>query len=479
MRARACSRPSVGTSFAAEDAAVRTLDETLWTGTTFPAVVVTVPFEGAVVGESLVVIGPDEALALVASDTGELDLAAVGTTVDALLEGASAALAEHVALTIGAATARLVDDAAEIRELETDTIVVSYRLRGESVTAEIVQAVPAAIAEALEPAPPAEPADVVEAPEVMEAPEPPGPADAIRVAVERASGVTADAAAGVLSALFSEEVSAGTPTVEDHPSDPFSAFDFPVIAAEVSYLAGVLGSTRFILLPADAALLAAAMMGTPETTGDGLSAIELSAVSEAMNQVMTATAGELGAALGIEIEVSPPTCTIVETIEEARESAADCAYRASFRLASTIFGAEIVQLVSAELAAGLSDAFAALALAPSEVFDDSSDIDSAFADLPFDGLYAPPPAEPDVRAGAREVLSGIRVRVSAELGRARLPVARVANLPAGSVVMLDRSPTDPVDVLVNGTPFAQARVVLVDGEYAVQILSLTPLELTN
>ena len=241
---------------------------------------------------------------------------------------------------------------------------------------------------------------VVEAPEVMEAAEPPGPADAIRVAVERASGVSADAAAGVLSALFSEEVSAGTPTVEDHPSDPFSAFDFPVIAAEVSYLAGVLGSTRFILLPADAALLAAAMMGTPETTGDGLSAIELSAVSEAMNQVMTATAGELGAALGIEIEVSPPTCTIVETIEEARESAADCAYRASFRLASTIFGAEIVQLVSAELAAGLADAFAALALAPSEAFDDSSDIDSAFADLPFDGLYDPPPAEPDVRAGS-------------------------------------------------------------------------------
>ena len=382
-------------------------------------------------------------------------------------------------LTIGAATARLVDDAAGIRELEADTIVASYRLRGESVTAEIVQCVPTALAEHLEPAPPADAAEVVDAPEVMEAPEPQGPADATRVAVERASGVSADAAAGVLSALFSEEISAGTPTVEDHPSDPFSAFDFPVIAAEVSYQAGVFGSTRFILLPADAALLAAAMMGTPETTGDGLSAIELSAVSEAMNQVMTATASELGAALGIEIEVSPPTCTIIETIEEARESAGDCAYRASFRLASTIFGAEIVQLVSAELAAGLSDAFATLALAPSEAFDGSSDIDSAFADLPFDGLYDPPPAEPDVRPGAREVLSGIRVRVSAELGRARLPVARVANLPAGSVVMLDRSPTDPVDVLVNGTPFAQARVVLVDGEYAVQILSLTPLELTN
>ena len=58
-----------------------------------------------------------------------------------------------------------------------------------------------------------------------------------------------------------------------------------------------------------------------------------------------------------------------------------------------------------------------------------------------------------------------------------MPVARVANLPAGSIVVLDRAPPDPVDVLVNGTPFAQAKVVLVDGEYAVQILSLAPLDL--
>jgi flagellar motor switch protein FliN/FliY len=88
-----------------------------------------------------------------------------------------------------------------------------------------------------------------------------------------------------------------------------------------------------------------------------------------------------------------------------------------------------------------------------------------------------PDGEAAVRVGAREILSGIRVRVSAELGRAKLPVARVANLPAGAVVVLDRAPTDPVDVLVNGTPFAQAKVVLVDGEYAVQILSLSPFDL--
>ena len=31
-----------------------------------------------------------------------------------------------------------------------------------------------------------------------------------------------------------------------------------------------------------------------------------------------------------------------------------------------------------------------------------------------------------------------------------------------------------IDVLVNGRPFAEARLVLVDGEYAVQIVNIVP-----
>jgi flagellar motor switch protein FliN/FliY len=265
--------------------------------------------------------------------------------------------------------------------------------------------------------------------------------------------------------------------VEEHPADALSTFDYPLIVTEVSYLSGLAGSNRFALLPADAAQLAAAMMGTPETTGDGLSAIELSAVSEAMNQVMSATALELSKALGVEIEVSPPTCAIVEDAQQARASVGECPYRATFQLVSTIFSAQVVQLVSPELAASLTDAFASFALA-----QDAPGSDDGFdglGDFPLTGFAAALPDPPDPRVGARELLSGIRVRVSAELGRARLPIARVANLPAGSVVVLDRAPSDPVDVLVNGTPFAQAKVVLVDGEYAVQILSLSPLELAG
>jgi flagellar motor switch protein FliN/FliY len=450
-------------------------------GASFPVVAITLGYTGAATGESTVVLAPDTARALAtrlagayedADELAEAQLSSIAEAVDRLYGDASSILRESMALelTLAPATAIVVPAAPAMPSSEADSWIISYTLEGEGAPLEIVQTVPAGLASML--AVPAEPAldeQVVATPG--------GDSDTTRLAVERASAIAADAAAEILSALFSEELSAATPMVDERPADPLAGLGYPLIVAEVSYLSGLEGTNRFVLLPADAAQLAAAMMGTPETTGDGLSAIELSAVSEAMNQVMSATAGELSRALGISVEASPPQCAIIEDAEQARDQAGGCAYRASFRLVSTIFGAEIVQLISPELADSLDAAFASFAL--DQEAAGSSDGFDAFADLPLAGFADAGGPPPDPRAGARELLSGIRVRVSAELGRARLPIARVANLPAGSIVVLDRAPADPVDVLVNGTPFAQAKIVLVDGEYAVQILSLSPLELTG
>jgi flagellar motor switch protein FliN/FliY len=454
-----------------------------WSDREFPVVAAMLACSGATDGEIVVVLAPDAARTLVAAAglaaPVELDaeaLAAIGTALDGLFEGVPSALGDslELALELAPASAKLLQDAAELPPAELDAWVLSYTLQGEQLSLQIVQTVPASLAAALTP-----PADPM-TPDLRDASDddapPVAPADSTLVAVARAASLAADATADVLSALFSEELSAATPTVDAVTGDPLATFEYPLIMAELSYLAGLEGSNRFILLPADAAQLAAAMMGTPETTGDGLSAIELSAVSEAMNQVMSALASELSKALGVSVEAAPPACTVVDSADQARETMGASAYRASFRLASTIFGAEIVQLVSPELAVSLNDAFASFALGE-DAPDPLDDPFGAFTDLPLAGVAGVAPEPPDAPAGARELLSGIRVRVSAELGRSRLPIARVANMPAGSIVVLDRAPSDPVDVLVNGTPFAQAKVVLVDGEYAVQIVSLSPLDL--
>jgi flagellar motor switch protein FliN/FliY len=64
----------------------------------------------------------------------------------------------------------------------------------------------------------------------------------------------------------------------------------------------------------------------------------------------------------------------------------------------------------------------------------------------------------------------VKLRVWAELGRARMPLGRAVGLASGAVVELDRPADDPVDVYVNGRRFAQGRLMLADdGEWAVQI----------
>jgi flagellar motor switch protein FliN/FliY len=72
---------------------------------------------------------------------------------------------------------------------------------------------------------------------------------------------------------------------------------------------------------------------------------------------------------------------------------------------------------------------------------------------------------------ASELLD-LPLRVSAEVGRAKMPASRVAFMPEGSIVTLDREPEDAADLYVNGRHFGTGRVMLVDGEWAVKIESL-------
>lgn len=73
--------------------------------------------------------------------------------------------------------------------------------------------------------------------------------------------------------------------------------------------------------------------------------------------------------------------------------------------------------------------------------------------------------------GADELLD-LPLRVWAELGRTRLPAARIVQMAPGTVVDLDREPEDLADIYVNGRHFGQGALVLVDGEWAVKIASI-------
>ncbi len=69
-------------------------------------------------------------------------------------------------------------------------------------------------------------------------------------------------------------------------------------------------------------------------------------------------------------------------------------------------------------------------------------------------------------------LSSVPVRVTVEVGRAKLTLAELVKLRAGSLVELDREAHEPADILVNGKVVARGEIVTMDDSYGVRITSL-------
>ena len=71
------------------------------------------------------------------------------------------------------------------------------------------------------------------------------------------------------------------------------------------------------------------------------------------------------------------------------------------------------------------------------------------------------------------------LRVWAEIGRTKLPAAFVVGMPHGAIIDLDTEPDEPADLFVNGRHFGTGRLVLVDGEWALRVETLTEDEGAN
>jgi flagellar motor switch protein FliN/FliY len=231
----------------------------------------------------------------------------------------------------------------------------------------------------------------------------------------------------------------------------FAGFPAPAIVSDVRYVDGVTGGNVFAIGTLGARRLAAAMMGQdPADIVDGpVDELELSAVSEATNQMLAAAAGAISSVLGEEIEISVPHTRPVEDLGEALDGHGVVSHTVSASF--TLHGepCRIVQLVPNAFVVRMTRALDDLGTLADEIG---------------------PAHDPLAIAGAVEqTLRGISVRLSAELGRTRLAAREVVGLPPGAVVELDRGADEPIDICVNGAPFATGRLVLADGAWAVRI----------
>jgi flagellar motor switch protein FliN/FliY len=76
------------------------------------------------------------------------------------------------------------------------------------------------------------------------------------------------------------------------------------------------------------------------------------------------------------------------------------------------------------------------------------------------------------RLRSLELLHGVEMAVTVELGRTKILMRELLSLRPGSIVELDRPAGSPVDLLVNGTLLARGEVVVIDDELGVRLIEI-------
>lgn len=98
----------------------------------------------------------------------------------------------------------------------------------------------------------------------------------------------------------------------------------------------------------------------------------------------------------------------------------------------------------------------------------------AFLGTPASASATPLPEadRPVVPARGVELLHGVAMEVTVELGRTRLSVRDLLALTPGDVLELDRAAGSPADLLVNGRLIARGEVVVVDEDFALRVTEI-------
>ncbi|MDF2944500.1 MAG: hypothetical protein K0S01_3358 [Herbinix sp.] len=141
--------------------------------------------------------------------------------------------------------------------------------------------------------------------------------EAEKDAIGEISNISMGTAATTLFSLVNQRVNITTPVVEYATwKDIVNSYDRPCVFIQIYYEDGLDGNNILILKEKDVKVITDLMMGGDGTNFDGeLTELHLSAISEAMNQMMGSAATSISSMLEKRVNISPPTSAVVDLYE--------------------------------------------------------------------------------------------------------------------------------------------------------------------
>ena len=144
-------------------------------------------------------------------------------------------------------------------------------------------------------------------------------------AIGEIANISMGTAATTLFSLVNRKVEISTPVVSLATWDDIvEAYERPCVFIRIAYTVGLDGNNLLILKENDVKIITDLMMGGDGTNTDGeLGELHLSAICEAMNQMMGSAATSLSSMLNKKIDISPPHADLIDLQENVDEGTID------------------------------------------------------------------------------------------------------------------------------------------------------------
>ena len=343
------------------------------------------------------------------------------------------------------------------------------------------------------------------------------------------ANISMGSAATTLFSLVNQKVEISTPVVsETNWQELASGYDNSCVVVRIGYTKGIDGSNVLVLKENDVKVITDLMMGGDGTNTDGeISDLHLSAISEAMNQMMGASATSLSSMLNKMVDISPPTAQLTDlaTIDggEIDEFLKGNFVRIAFKMEiGTLVDSEMMQLYPISLAKEMCGSVLNNMESDSNSTVDDGVAEAAPAPAPAPEpapapqaapqMQAPPQMDPNMMQGqpmqgqpmmpymyapgpqvnvqpaqftpfgpgfaaqfAQEnidLILDVPLEVTVELGRTNKTIQDILDFAPGTIIELNKIAGEPIDVLVNGKYVAKGEVVVIEESFGVRITEI-------
>lgn len=351
-------------------------------------------------------------------------------------------------------------------------------------------------------------------------------------AIGEIANISMGTAATTLFSLVNRKVEISTPVVSSCTwNEIVHSYEKPCVFIRIAYTVGLDGSNLLVLKEHDVKVITDLMMGGDGTNTDGeLGELHLSAISEAMNQMMGSSATSLSSMLNRMIDISPPISDLVDLQEDFDESSIDQFLTKPFVKIS--FKMEIGDLVDSEIMQLYPFSFAKeMCQGVSQNMEIETDQTSASAPQPapqpqMEPQMAAPTGTMDAGMGQPmmgqpmmgqpmmgqpmmgqpmmgqsmmgqpvnvqqaqftnftgtplnayqpeniDLIMDVPLEVTVELGKTKKSISDILDFGPGKIIELDKIAGEPIDVLVNGKYVAKGEVVVIEESFGVRITEI-------